>query len=94
MNRYAGSPILNLGRSRGTSDAVHNIRLGISAGSIRFATRTLQESQRLDMIAGIEYGDSTLWWVIAAASNIGWSLQVPPGTLLRVPNMQDVAKVV
>jgi len=94
MNRYVTAPLISVGRARGTSNTVHNIRIGISSGAIRFVTRTLQESQRLDMIAGIEYGDSTLWWVIAAASNIGWSLQVPPGTLLRIPDMQDVNRVI
>jgi len=39
----------------------------------------------LDHIAGKELGDSQLWWVIAAASRIGWWLQVPPGTVLRIP---------
>jgi hypothetical protein len=94
MNRYIGAPVINLGTARGTSNAVHNVRVGVSSGTIRFTTRVLQESQRLDMIAGLEYGDSSLWWAIAAASNIGWSLQVPPGTLLRIPNMQDVARVI
>lgn len=94
MNRYATAPVINVGKSRGTSSAVHNVRVGVSSGTVKFTTRVLQESQRLDMIAGIEYGDSTLWWAIAAASNIGWSLQVPPGTVLRIPDMQDVARVI
>ena len=45
----------------------------------------MQEGERLDTIAGKIYGDSNYWWVIAAASGIGWPLQVPPGTLLRIP---------
>lgn len=94
MNRYASAPLISIGRARGTSDAIHNVRVGISAGTVRFTARTLQESQRLDVIAGIEYGDSRLWWMIAAASNIGWSLQVPAGTLLRIPDIQDVSRVI
>ena len=31
------------------------------------------------------YGDPTLWWVIAACSGIGWGLQVPPGIYLKIP---------
>ena len=46
---------------------------------------TLKERQRLDHIAGKEYGDAGLWWVIAAASGIGWALQAPPGTVLNIP---------
>jgi hypothetical protein len=26
-----------------------------------------------------------LWWVIAAASGIGWGMQVPPGVILKIP---------
>ena len=43
------------------------------------------------MIAGDAYNDSSLWWVIAAASGIGWGLQVPPGTVIRIPI--DLAQV-
>ena len=31
------------------------------------------------------YGSSDLWWILAAASGIGWALQVPPGTVVKVP---------
>ena len=29
--------------------------------------------------------DGMNWWIIAAASGIGWWLQCPPGTLLAIP---------
>lgn len=93
-NRYSGTPIINGGRSRGTSNSINLIREGISSGQIPFEEIVLQESQRLDIIAGIEYGDSSLWWILAAASNIGWALQVPPGTLIRVPDSQVVLGIV
>lgn len=54
-------------------------------GQIAFARVTIKEGQRLDKIAHDFYGDARLWWIIAAASGIGWWLQVPPGTLLKVP---------
>jgi hypothetical protein len=93
-SRYSGTPIINGGRSRGTSDTVNLIREGISNQQIPFDEIVLQEAQRLDIIAGIEYGDSSLWWILAAASNIGWGLQVPPGTLIRVPNLQIVLGII
>ena len=46
---------------------------------------TTKEGERLDQIAGKFYDDGRYWWVIAAASNIGWWLQVPTGTRLIVP---------
>jgi len=45
----------------------------------------LNEGERLDTIAGRVYGNARLWWIIAAASGIGWPLQVPPGTQLLIP---------
>lgn len=93
-SRYSGTPIINGGRSRGTSNSINLIREGISNGQIPFEEIVLQESQRLDIIAGIEYDDSSLWWILAAASNIGWGLQVPAGTLIRIPDSQTVLGIV
>ena len=70
------------------------IRQNIENGNIRFDETTLQEAERLDILAGKYYGDSTLGWVIAAASEIGWVCQVPAGTYLRIPNIDDVAQYV
>jgi hypothetical protein len=36
--------------------------------------------------------DATLWWIIASASEIGFALQTPPGTQLKIPLLEDVAK--
>jgi hypothetical protein len=46
----------------------------------------LKESERLDQIAYKHLGDASLWWVLAATSGIGWCLQLPPGTLVNIPN--------
>jgi nucleoid-associated protein YgaU len=44
--------------------------------------------ERLDTLADRFYGDSTLWWVIAAANGIGkGTLRVPRGVKLRIPNI-------
>lgn len=58
----------------------------VQNGQIGFDTKILEEGERLDTIAFLVYGDSSYWWVIAAASGIGWPLQVPPGTYLYIPN--------
>ena len=78
----------------GTSDSVFRIRSAISTGALTYREATLTEMQRLDVIAGIEYGNSSYWWIIAAASNIGWGLQVPPGTSLKIPKLKEALEII
>ena len=40
---------------------------------------------RLDTIALKAYKNPDYWWIIAAASGIGWPLQVVPGTIIAIP---------
>ena len=44
-------------------------------------------SDRIDVIANAYYGDPTLWWKIGDANPeiLKWD-QIPPGTVLRIPN--------
>lgn len=93
-SRYARTPLIDLARQYGTSFTPANIRSGIEAGLIPYTTMTLKGFQRLDTIAALNYNDGRLWWVIAAASNIGWGLQVPPGTFLRIPDINAITKLV
>ena len=67
------------------SKASFVIRKAIESGGVEFTLVTMEAGQRLDQIAGQFYGDGSLWWVIAAASGIGWGMQVPPGVVLFVP---------
>jgi len=85
IRRYVRDGTVLAGKGFGTATAVNAIRRAVRQGHISFAVKNLQESQRLDVLAGEVYGDSSMWWVIAAASDIGWGLQVPPGTFLRIP---------
>tara|TARA_R110002153_G_scaffold30502_2_gene93560 strand:- start:717 stop:1025 length:309 start_codon:yes stop_codon:yes gene_type:complete len=65
------------------------IRQAVSNGEIQLTTHVLEEGERLDSISMLYYKSSEYWWIIAAASGIGWSLQVPPGTLLQIPKSID-----
>tara|TARA_R110000824_G_C14966130_1_gene652583 strand:+ start:148 stop:450 length:303 start_codon:yes stop_codon:yes gene_type:complete len=85
ISRYAYLPRINGGKTIGSSFASVKIRSAIASGRIDYTPYEIKQGQRLDHIAGSAYGDSGLWWVIAAASGIGWCLQVPPGTLLKIP---------
>ena len=47
--------------------------------------------ERLDALANQFYGDTSMWWVIAAANGIGkGTIRVPIGMILRIPNITDV----
>jgi hypothetical protein len=94
MKRYGRTPTIGIGYRYGTSFALPAIRDNMVAGNIRFQQLTLQESNRLDILAGMYYGDGRLWWVIAAASDIGWALQVPVGTIIKIPDLTDVSRYV
>lgn len=43
--------------------------------------------ERLDKLADLFYEDSTLWWIIAVANNIGkGTFTIPANTRLRIPD--------
>jgi hypothetical protein len=95
FSRYRNSAVLGLGTQYGTSRAVSTIRDGIKKGTIPVVDVTIVSgNQRLDQLAALYYNDSRFWWVLAAASDIGWGLQVPPGTIISVPDINAVAGLV
>lgn len=95
MNRYSRASLIDGGHAYGTYYAIPVIRENVNNGNISIVSRiVLQERQRLDTIAGQQYGDSRYWWLIAACSNIGWGLQCPPGTILLIPSLSDCMKYV
>lgn len=71
--------------TKSMSEVNYLIRLGVIRGDIRTNEIVLEENRRLDQLSGQFYGTASYWWVIAAASGIGWGLQVPAGTLISVP---------
>jgi len=84
VSRYIFSQTIR----KGTTITVANtyrICKAVEQGLIPYRTTVLEQGQRLDHVAGIAYGDSSLWWIIAAASAIGWGSQAPPGTIIRIP---------
>lgn len=92
LNRYARAPIYGINTRYGTSFAIPAIRTNIELGNIRYTEYVSKEKERLDVLAGKIYSDAKLWWIIAAASNIGFSPQVPPGILLKIPNIEDIQR--
>lgn len=94
IRRYGKTKILGLNFRFGTSQAIPILRQNIANGNIKYSEHILEENERLDILAGKVYGDSSLYWILAACSDIGFVLQVPPGTLIKIPDINDVAKYV
>ena len=77
----------------GTSYAIPLLRENVANGNIRIIDRVvLQERQRLDVLAGQYYGNGRDWWILAAASGVGFASQCPAGTVVLVPDLADVAR--
>lgn len=95
ISRYDRDPLIFGGRSFGSAQSVVIIRDAVRRGQISLKEKVMSESERLDVIAGQQYQDASLWWVIAAASNIGWGLQVPAGTKISIPtNISEVLEII
>ena len=86
MGRYTFTSKIKLGEGFATSISASRIFRACSNGQLDFDTTVLSGGQRLDSLAANIYGSASLWWVLAAASGIGWGLQCPPGTLVRIPS--------
>ena len=95
INRYARTPRIKGGTQFGTSMAASTIYRAVQRGLLAMETRELRASERLDHVAGEFYGDGRLWWIIAAASGIGWAPQCPPGTVINIPtNLSQIEDLV
>ena len=91
LSRYGRTGVIGGSRLE-TSETLKALRAGIRNGSIKTIPYVTSGSERLDIIAAKKYGNFKLWWIIAAASGIGWALQVPPGTRLLIPtNLTEIA---
>ncbi len=85
MNRYRSDRRIKGGKLLATNSSINKIKSGIRNNTIRTRRYKVKEGERLDTISARFLGDGRLWWILAATSNIGWGLQVPPGTLLKIP---------
>lgn len=94
LRRYDRTTIFGSSKRYGTSFLLPIIRKNVELGNIRITEMVSKENDRLDILAGRLYGDARLWWVICVCSNIGYVPQVPPGTLLKIPNLEDIQRYV
>jgi len=95
LSRYKTSRLINDNKAISTN--VSRVAIYNAAKNNTIATEIYITNQgdRLDKLAGKYYGDGTLWWVIAAASGIGWWLQIPSGVVLTIPlNIDQINNLV
>lgn len=94
MRRYGKDRRIRGGKLE-TAKTMSAIRRAKEFGLIPVREVILTESQRLDHLAQEYLGNSRLWWVLAALSDIGWGLQLPPGTVVNVPtDITAIQKIV
>lgn len=66
----------------------------VEKNKIEYDEIVTEAGKRLDHYANEYYEDANNWWIIAAASGIGWWMQVPPGVVLRIPiSLEDIIKI-
>jgi len=95
FSRYRRDKLQNDGKGFAVARGVENLRRAIKSGRIVITqTFTTTDADRLDTIAGDIYGDARYWWVVAAASDVGWGLQVPPGTIINIVDLRAVEGLV
>ena len=85
MNRYRSDRRIRGGSVLATNQSINRIKTAVRDGRLPVKRYKMKEGERLDILANRFLGDGRLWWVLAACSNIGWALQVPPGTLINIP---------
>jgi chitinase len=94
LRRYTRTPVIIAGKKFGTSNLIPIVRENLNNGNVSFVTYVTKENERLDIIAGQYYNDGKLWWLIAAASEIGWGMQVPSNTILKLPKLEEISKYI
>lgn len=90
-SRYNRSSTIKNGTQLGTSNITYVLYENARNGNITTFNYVLKEDERLDHLAGRYLGNGDLWWVIAAISGIGWMMQAPAGTRIRIPENVDQA---
>ncbi len=55
-----------------------------------FHVVTDKDTHRIDLISWKYYHDVRLWWIIAEVNNIANPLEIPAGTILRIPDYKRI----
>jgi len=92
MSRYTTSRILIDDNAKRYLSTTILPKIPISKNDVYIQ---ITSPDRLDRIALSYYNDSTLWYIIAAANNIGkGSWMVGTGVILRIPSQSDIQQLI
>jgi Contractile injection system tube protein len=73
-----------------SAEELPEIEVRGGGGSSPSGPSAIGGGERLDDIAYRHYGDASYWRVLAAFNNLADPMQVPPGTLLRLPPLESL----
>jgi hypothetical protein len=92
MSRYSSTPVIRdtTEQRRKATTIIPVIPISVSDIYIQITS-----ADRLDKLANTFYGDSTLWWVIATANNLGkGTIVVPQNVILRIPSKSNIQQII
>jgi hypothetical protein len=92
MSRYSSTPVIRdtTEQRRKATTIIPEIPISVSDIYIQITS-----ADRLDKLANTFYGDSTLWWVIATANNLGkGTIVVPQNVILRIPSKSNIQQII
>lgn len=81
--RYRNTPVIQDG-SIVYNDLPDVVDIGESVDDI-YHTVTIQEENRIDVVAYNFYGNVGFWWILASANNIVDPTVLEAGSILRIP---------
>jgi nucleoid-associated protein YgaU len=90
-SRYENASILRVTTADGSTQfAIYPTRMLLTE-QVTFVQRTVVAGDRLDTLAHRYYQNSLLWWIIARANpEILYPDDIPPGTILRIPDASSI----
>jgi hypothetical protein len=91
IKTYSSDLVLGQRPRYATANICSKVFNDCKSGKLVTETILFNEGDRLDHLSQKYYGNGLDWWVIAAASGLGWWLQVNPGTEIIIPT--DIKQV-
>lgn len=63
---------------------------GLRQSIKNYQQHRFKDDEHLPNISYQYYGTTSLWWIISRFNGITHPLEIDPGTIIRIPNLQEV----